>query len=135
MATESSVDRSDMSTGELIAAIKGDVSNLVHDQIELTKAELRDEAKSATMGLVAVALAVILAALAVVFLSFALVVVVNNTGITLGWSFTIVAGGYLVLATICGGVAKIGFAKIGVPRRARSSVQNTTKALRPSARS
>lgn len=133
MATQSSVDNSDRSIGELVAAIRTDVSDLVQDQIELAKAELRSEAKSAAMGLGAIAVAASLALFAIVLLSFALVIVVNNTGITLGWSFTIVAGAYLLLAAGLVVSAKLGFSKVVGPRRTRASVANTAKALRPSA--
>lgn len=140
MAAEARSDRgdpaeTDKSVGELVIAIKNDMTDLIRGQIELAKAELRDEVKSASMGAAAIAVAIVLVALAVVLLSIALVIVINNTGITLGWSFAIVAGGYLLLAGVLGFAARSGFKKVVGPRRARASIEKTRRALRPTARS
>lgn len=123
------------SIGQLVTAIKDDVSQLVRGQIDLAKAEMRDDVKSASVGGAMFAIAALLVLIALVLLSFALVVVVRNTGITTGWSFAIVGGAYVLLAGILAIVGRSALKSAKGPQRTRESVRRTAQAIRPSARS
>lgn len=120
------------SISQLVISIKNDLTGLVHDEIALAKAEIRADAKAAALGGAFVAVAVMLALLALLILSFALVYGVHALGITLGWSFLIVGGSYLVLACLLGLLAKSRFGLIkGVPR-AKVTAEEAVRALRVS---
>ena len=90
------------SLGQLVAAATAEMSALVHDEIALAKAELRQDAKRGAMGSGAaiVALAFLLFALPV--LSFAAAYGIHNLGLGLAWSFLIVGGAFILLALLLG---------------------------------
>lgn len=122
------------SIGQLVVAIKDDVSQLVRGQIDLAKAEIRDDVKSASAGGAMFAVAALLLLIALVLFSIALVVVVRNTGITTGWSFAIVGGGYVLLAGILALIGRSAFKSANGTERTRASMRRAAQALRPSAR-
>jgi len=90
------------SLGELVATLSRDLALLVHQEIELIKSELAAGAKKFAIGAAGLAAAAILALIAVPVLSIAIALGIHALGVSLGWSFLIVAGGYLLLAA--GGV-------------------------------
>lgn len=135
MTTEPSTGSGGLSIGQLVASIKDDITKIVRGEIDLAKAELRDEAKSASAGGALGVVAALLVLIALVLLSITLVIVVNNTGITRGWAFAIVGGGYIVLAAVLGLIAKYLFGRVTGPERTRASAQRAAEALRPSNRS
>lgn len=132
MARLPSTPDSAPSVGQLVASIKDDVTGLVRGEIDLAKAELREEAKQAGVGGGMIAVAAALGLLALVLLSIALVYGVSALGLTLGWSYLVVGGAYLVLAGLLGLLAKGRFAHVKGPQRARASAQRAVEALRPS---
>lgn len=134
MAARATSDGADASAsiGQLVASIKDDLTGLVHDEIALAKAEVREEAQSAALGGAFIAVAVGLGLLAVVLLSFALVYGVAALGVGLGWAFLIVGGAYIIVAGLLGLLAKGRFGKIQGAPRAKITAQEAARALRPS---
>lgn len=86
------------SLGELVATLSRDLALLVHQEIELIKADLAAGAKKFAIGAAGLVAAAVLLLVAVPVLSIAIALGIHALGVSLGWSFLIVAGGYLVLA-------------------------------------
>jgi hypothetical protein len=118
------------SVGQLFAAATADLSTLVHDEIALAKAEIRQDVKRGVSGGVSgiVAGVVLLAAIPVGSIAAALGV--HALGITLGWSFAIITGAYVLLAIILGLLAWRSFKKIEPPRRTIEGAQATADVLK-----
>src|SRR3954470_10876634 len=107
----------DRSLGQLVAAATAEMSGLVHDEIALAKAEIRQDVKRAGIGGGAIAAAGVLALFALPVLSFAAAYGIHNLGLGLAWSFLVVGGAYLVIAALLGLVAAAKLKKIKPPRK------------------
>jgi Putative Actinobacterial Holin-X, holin superfamily III len=103
------------SLGELVATLTRDLALLVHQEIELIKADLVAALKRVARGAAGLAIAAVLALFALPIVSIAIALGIHALGISLGWSFLIVAGGYLFLGAIA---ALVG---IRMLRRAKPS--------------
>ena len=90
------------SLGQLVASATAEMSALVHDEIALAKAELRQDVKRGAIGGLAISTAGVLAVFALPVLSFAAAYGIHNLGLGLAWSFLIVGGAFLVLAGLLG---------------------------------
>jgi hypothetical protein len=88
------------SLGELVATLTRDLALLVHQEIELIKADVLAAVKKAAIGAAGFVVAAIFLLIAVPVLSIAAALGIHALGISLGWSFLIVAGGYLLLAVL-----------------------------------
>jgi hypothetical protein len=117
------------SLGQLVASATAELSALVHDEIALAKAELRQDVKRAGIGGGAIAAAGVLALFALPVLSFAAAYGIHNLGLGLAWSFLIVGGAYLVIAGILGVFAVAKFKKIKKPEKTISSAKETASVL------
>ncbi len=117
------------SLGQLVAAATAELSALVHEEIALAKAELRQDVKRAGTGGGAVAVAGVLALFAVPVLSFAAAYGIHNLGLGLAWSFLIVGVAFLVLAALLGLLAVSKFKKISKPELTIASARQTAQAL------
>lgn len=117
------------SLGQLVSTATAELSALVHDEIALAKAELRQDAKRAGIGGGAIAAAGVLALFALPVLSFAAAYGIHNLGLGLAWSFLIVGGAYLVTAGLLGLFAKAKLKKIKPPERTIASAKETATAL------
>jgi hypothetical protein len=106
------------SLGELVATLTRDLALLLHQEIELVKADLLKAAKKFAVGAVGLVVAGVLALFALPIISIAIALGVHALGVSLGWSFLIVGGGYLVL----GGIAAL----IGVKMLARAKPSSRT---------
>jgi len=93
------VDPAETSIGELIGEISDDLSKLFRQEVELAKAEVRQEATKAGKAAGMLGAAGFAGYLTVVLLSFALVFALGNV-MDLGWAALIVA----VLWAVVGGV-------------------------------
>ena len=116
--------------GKLLADATRDVSTLVHDEIELAKTELRDDAKAAARGSVMFVVAAVLGLLAVVMLSFALAYALFGLGLPRGWSFLIVGLLYVLGA---GALAFVGLRqvkKVKPPQRTIETSKETVAVLK-----
>ncbi|MER5862102.1 phage holin family protein [Kitasatospora sp. NPDC002040] len=118
------------SVGQLFAAATADLSALVHDEIALAKAEIRQDVKRGVSGGVSLAVAGVVALASVPMLSFAAAYGLQALGLTLGWSFLIVAGAYLLLAALLGLLALRSFKKIEKPHRTIEGAQKTADVLK-----
>lgn len=132
----SSTDRLEGTTeptiGQLVAAIKDDITGLVRGEVDLAKAELRDQAKAAGAATGMIVAAIVLAVFGLVMLSMALAYGIHALGLGLGWSFLIVAGLYLVIAATLVLIAKGGFSKMEGPKRTQRTTRQVTTALKRS---
>jgi hypothetical protein len=91
--------RGDASVGDLLGEVTRDLSTLLHQEIELAKAEARESAKQAAKGGSMYAGAGVAGHMVLVFLSVALWWGLGNaTG--WGWSALIVAAVWLVVALV-----------------------------------
>jgi hypothetical protein len=134
MAIRPEPDNTETSIGDLVASIKEDLTGLVRGEVELAKAEMRDEARSAAFGGGMIAVAALLGFLASILLSVGLVYAVDALGLTRGWSYVVVGGFYIVCAGAFGWIAKSQFGRVNGPSRAIASTQRAVKALRPRSR-
>jgi len=97
--SENGTDPSTTSIGELIGDISDDLSKLFRQEVELAKAEVRQEASKAGKAAGMLGAAGFAGYLAVLLLSFALVFALGNV-MDLGWAALIVAA----IWAIVGGV-------------------------------
>ena len=117
------------SLGQLVASATSELSALVHDEIALAKAELRQDVKRAGIGGGAIAAAGVLALFALPVLSFAAAYGIHNLGLGLAWSFLIVGGAYLLLAALLGLIAVAKFKKVKPPEKSIASAKETAAVL------
>ncbi|MFG2226106.1 phage holin family protein [Streptomyces sp. NPDC048644] len=122
-------DGADRSLGQLVAAATAEMSALVHDEIALAKAELRQDAKRAGIGGSAFVVAGVLALFALPVLSFAAAYGIHNLGLGLAWSFLIVGGAFLVVATLLILIALAKVKKIKKPEKSIASAKQTAAVL------
>jgi hypothetical protein len=118
------------SLGELVASATADLSALVHDEIALAKAEIRQDVKRAVFGSTAGAIAALLALFAVPLFSFGLAFWLRNWwGIPLAVACAIVGGLYVVLAVVLILMAKSSFGRISPPERSIRSAKESASVL------
>lgn len=127
--------KSEPSVGQLVSAVREDVSGLIRDEIELAKAEIRQDVKAVALGGVLVGAAGFLGVLVVILLSIALAYGLVALGLAPGWAFLIVAGFYLLLAGGLVLIAKSRFGAVTGPTRAREGARQAMKALRATSES
>jgi protein-S-isoprenylcysteine O-methyltransferase Ste14 len=120
------------SIGQLVASIKDDLTGLVRDEIELAKAELKQDAKEAGLGGALIAVALFLGLLAVILGSFALVYGLHALGLGLGWSFLVVAGAYVIVALLLLLTARSRFGRISKAERTKTTAREAARALKRS---
>jgi hypothetical protein len=118
------------SLGQLFSAATADLTSLVHDEIALAKAEIRQDVKRGVMGGTSLGVAGVVALAAVPMLSFAAAYGIHALGITLGWSFLIVGGAYLLLAALLGLLALRSFKKVQKPQRTIDGARATAEVLK-----
>ena len=117
------------SLGELIATLTRDLSLLVHQEIELAKADLKVTATKAAAGGGALAIALGAVLLAAPVLSIAAAFGIHALGLSLGWSFLVVGGAYLLGGLALAGVAALTLRRAKPPKRAMASVKADLQAL------
>jgi hypothetical protein len=119
----------DRSLGQLVSAATAEMSELVHDEIALAKAELRQDVKRGAMGGAAISVAGVFALFSLPVLSFAAAYGIKNLGLGLAWSFLIVGGAFLVIAGLLAGLALLKFKKIKPPEKTIASSKQTAAVL------
>jgi hypothetical protein len=117
------------SLGQLFASATAELSALVHDEIALAKAEIRDDARRVAVGsgMLVVALAALFFAVPVGSIAAALGI--HALGITLGWSFLIVFGAYVLIFLLLAAIAYGRFKKVKKPERSLDSAKKTAAVL------
>ncbi|MER7762530.1 phage holin family protein [Streptomyces sp. NPDC097619] len=111
--------------GQLVASATAEMSALVHDEIALAKAELRQDVKRAGIGGAAISVAGVLALFSLPVLSFAAAYGIHNLGLGLAWSFLIVGAAFLLLAGLLALLAVAKFKKVKPPEKSIASVKRT----------
>ena len=116
--------------GQLFAEASRDLSTLVHDEIELAKAEIRRDVKNGVTGGAMFGAAGFVAVLAVILLSIAAAYGLVAAGLHPGWAFLIVAGVYLLAAVVLALMGKRAVAKVGPPQRTIRTSKETAAFLK-----
>ncbi|MFG3525711.1 phage holin family protein [Streptomyces sp. NPDC047917] len=119
----------DRSLGQLVASATAEMSALVHDEIALAKAEVRQDVKRGAIGSVAFIVAGVLLLFMMPMLSFAAAYGIHNLGMGLAWSFLIVAGGFFLLAVLLGLIGRLKFKKVKPPEKSIASAKQTAAVL------
>ncbi|MEV6393896.1 phage holin family protein [Streptomyces sp. NPDC051907] len=119
----------DRSLGQLVATATAEMSALVHDEIALAKAELRQDVKRGAIGGAAITIAGVFALFSLPVLSFAAAYGIHNLGLGLAWSFLIVGVAFLVLAGLLALLAVSKFKKVKPPERSIASAKETAAVL------
>ncbi|MDT0380263.1 phage holin family protein [Streptomyces sp. DSM 42041] len=119
----------DRSLGQLVASATTELSALVHDEIALAKAEIRQDVKRGAIGGGAGIVAAVLLLFSLPVLSFAAAYGIHNLGLGLAWSFLIVGGAFIVLALLLALVAKAALKRIEPPKRAITSAKESAAVL------
>lgn len=117
------------SLGQLVASATTELSALVHDEIALAKAEIRQDVKRGAIGSVTLIVALVLILFSLPVFSFAAAYGIHNLGLGLAWSFLIVGGAFVVLAALLGLVAKRVLKRIEPPKKSIASAKETANVL------
>ncbi|AXK33629.1 phage holin family protein [Streptomyces armeniacus] len=117
------------SLGQLVASATTELSALVHDEIALAKAEIRQDVKRGAIGSGALIVAAVLVLFSLPVLSFAAAYGIHNLGLGLAWSFLIVGGAFIVLAALLGLAAKVVLKRIEPPRKTIASAKESAAVL------
>lgn len=92
------VPMDEQSLGALVATASRDLSELIHKEIELAKMELATSAKRAGLGAGLLTGSGVFVLFGFLFGSVAAAFGIHALGLGLGWSFLVVAGGFLLIA-------------------------------------
>lgn len=119
----------DRSLGQLVASATAELSALVHDEIALAKAEVRQDVKRGVMGSVAFLVTGVLILFSIPVLSFAAAYGIHNLGLGLAWSFLIVGGAFILLGILLALFGYAKFRKVKPPEKSISSAKQTAAVL------
>ncbi|WP_432104574.1 phage holin family protein [Streptomyces sp. bgisy091] len=119
----------DRSLGQLFASATAEMSALVHDEIALAKAEVRQDVKRGVMGSAAFIVTAGLLIFAIPMLSFAAAYGIHNLGLGLAWSFLIVGGAYILLGILLALFGYAKFKKVKPPEKSIASAKQTAAVL------
>jgi hypothetical protein len=123
-------DLSDQSVGELISEVTTDLTTLMRQELELAKAELKQEATSAGKAAGMLGGAGFAGYLVVLFLSIALWAALAN-GMDEGWAALIVAALWAVVAAALAVVGRARMRRINPkPERTVQTIQQVPDALK-----
>ncbi|MDG4856753.1 phage holin family protein [Streptomyces sp. T-3] len=130
----SAADGSDRSLGQLFASATAEMSALVHDEIALAKAQLRQDVKRAGIGSGAFIAAIAVLIFSLPMLSFALAYGIHtwSGGWNLAWCFLLSFAANVLLAGLLGllGVVFAKKAKNGKgPQKVAASAKETAAVL------
>lgn len=116
----------DRSLGRLIADATRDLSGLVRDELDLAKAELRDDVKLAVRGSTMFAAAGALALMASILLSVAAAYAITALGLHPAWAFLIVGGTYVLVAAI---LVLLGIRKVKQVQPPTRTIETTKESI------
>ncbi|MEJ5914067.1 phage holin family protein [Pseudokineococcus sp. 1T1Z-3] len=119
----------DRTVGQLVVAVKRDVTALVRSEVALAKAELKDDVKAGGVGAGLFGGAAFLGLVAFLFLlvggALALALVLPE------WAaFLVVGGALLLLAGVLALVGKASLSKVSKPERTIATAQESVQALK-----
>ncbi|WP_418958313.1 phage holin family protein [Streptomyces tritici] len=130
-------DGTERSLGQLVASATAEMSALVHDEIALAKAEIRQDVKRGVMGGAAGIAAATVLLFSLPMLSFALAYGIQawtgghngEGGWNLGWCFLLSFAANVLLAGLLGLVAYAKFRKVKPPEKSIASAKETAAML------
>jgi hypothetical protein len=117
------------SLGELVATLSRDLALLVHQEIELAKADLKLGVIKAGAGAAGLIVALVALLLGAPILSIACALGIHALGISLGWSFFIIWGVWTLIAIVAAGAGLFALRKIKQHKRAVDSVKADMQAI------
>lgn len=119
------------STAEMIAAVVGNLGNLVRDEADLARAEIAESAGKAGSSLGVMALALVLGMVGLNLVAASLVALAVWAGVPPRWATLAVGAALIGLALILFYSAKSALHQIGfVPTRAARHVQRDVAAIK-----
>ncbi|KOU23271.1 transporter [Streptomyces sp. WM6372] len=124
-AVDQGAQGAERTLGQLVASATAEMSALVHDEIALAKAEIRQDVKRVGIGGTAIGIAGVFALFSLPVLSFAAAYGIHNLGLGLAWSFLIVGVAFLLLAGLLALIAVSKFKKVKPPEKTIASVKET----------
>ncbi|GHE66095.1 putative superfamily III holin-X [Streptomyces sp. 2132.2] len=124
-AVDQGAQGAERTLGQLVASATAEMSALVHDEIALAKAEIRQDVKRVGIGGTAIGIAGVFALFSLPVLSFAAAYGIHNLGLGLAWSFLIVGVAFLLLAGLLALIAVSKFKKVKPPEKTIASVKQT----------
>ncbi|MFD5619171.1 phage holin family protein [Streptomyces yangpuensis] len=124
-AVDQGAQGAERTLGQLVASATAEMSALVHDEIALAKAELREDARRVGSGSVSLVAAGVFAVFSLPVLTFAAAYGIHNLGLGLAWSFLIVGSAFLLIGGVLALIAVRKFKKIKPPEKSIASVKQT----------
>ncbi|MFI8963523.1 phage holin family protein [Streptomyces sp. NPDC053493] len=130
-------DGTERSLGQLVASATAEMSALVHDEIALAKAEIRQDVKRGAIGGGAATAAGVVLLFSLPMLSFALAYGINTWtgghngegGWNLAWCFLLSFAANVLLAGLLGLFAVAKFKKVKKPERTIASAKQTAAVM------
>ncbi|MEU9675017.1 phage holin family protein [Streptomyces parvus] len=119
----------DRSIGQLVASATAEMSALVHDEIALAKAEVRQDVRRGAIGSIAFVAAGVFALFSIPVLSFAAAYGIHNLGLGLAWSFLIVGTAFIALGLLLAVLGIRKFKKVKPPEKSIASAKQTAAVL------
>ncbi|MFB7369264.1 phage holin family protein [Streptomyces sp. NPDC056222] len=131
------VNGTERSLGQLVASATAEMSALVHDEIALAKAEIRQDVKRGAIGSAAGVAAATVLLFSLPMLSFALAYAINTWtgghngegGWNLVWCFLLSFAANVLLAGLLGLLAYAKFKKVKPPEKSINSAKQTAAIL------
>ncbi|MEU6987070.1 phage holin family protein [Streptomyces sp. NPDC046324] len=131
------VNGAERSLGQLVASATAEMSALVHDEIALAKAEIRQDVKRGAIGGAAGTAAATVLLFSLPMLSFALAYGINTWtgghngegGWNLAWCFLLSFAANVLLAGLLGLLAYAKFKKVKPPEKSIKSAKQTAAIL------
>lgn len=120
------------SLGTLMGQLFEDLSTLIHQEVDLAKAELTQSAKKAGTGAGMLGGAGIAAHFVLLFLSIALWAGIGGTAVGYAWSGVIVAVVWAIIAGVLALLGKKNLEEVDGAPRTVESVQRIPEAVTPS---
>lgn len=129
-ATERRAEVTDQSLGDLASTLSEDVSRLMRQEVALAKAEARQEAKDAAMGVGRLVGAAVLCLVILILVSFAAAQLLAEW-MALEWAYLIVAGFWAIVAAFLAVTGRNELKQVNpVPKRTARTIQEIPDALR-----
>ena len=120
------------SLGTLMGQLFGDLSTLIHQEVDLAKAELTQSAKKAGTGAGMLGGAGIAGHFVLLFLSIALWAGIGGTAVGYAWSGVIVAVVWAIIAGVLALLGKKNLEEVDGAPRTVESAQRIPEAVTPS---
>jgi hypothetical protein len=117
----------DKSLGELVATATRDLSLLVHKEIELAKAEIKQDVAAAGKGAGLFGGAGFAGLFALIFLSISLAYGISSLGVPLGCGFFAVGALYLIAAAVLALSGKKKLSQVGPPEKTIETMKDNAE--------